>query len=214
VKKDQDVQTWDGVMQGDRLLTMSCSDKLARWNLLGVQGALLSYYLEPIYLHSVVLGSLFHPTHMYRAVSGRLRSSLTSDLPSLYKLHTPRLNLLSSREVRQPGRAPNHSVNWTTGDKEVEVVDAMKGKQDSGLPSRLCKVDLFKRWLHLAKENGLRRRMKVLVSDTEPVQYGEAKQGCTDFQQTKLELFKAFKKAELGSWVKKPMEQDEFEDSV
>ena len=38
VKKDQDVQTWDGVLQGARLLTMSCSDKLARCRVKGVQG--------------------------------------------------------------------------------------------------------------------------------------------------------------------------------
>ena len=56
---------------------------------MGIQGALLTHFVEPIYLYSVTLGSLFHAHHMFRAVAGRIQQSVAS-LPQSYKLNVPR----------------------------------------------------------------------------------------------------------------------------
>jgi double stranded RNA-specific editase B len=55
----------------------------------GVQGALLTHFIEPIYLYSVTLGSLFHAHHMFRAVAGRIQQTVEG-LPQPYRLNVPR----------------------------------------------------------------------------------------------------------------------------
>jgi tRNA-specific adenosine deaminase 1 len=58
---------------------MSCSDKIAVWNVVGFQGALASRVLKPIYLHSVVIGEVAKSMQdivqedCKRALWGRLR---------------------------------------------------------------------------------------------------------------------------------------------
>lgn len=37
---------------------MSCSDKIASWGVLGIQGALVSRVLEPVYVDGVVVGEV------------------------------------------------------------------------------------------------------------------------------------------------------------
>jgi hypothetical protein len=40
----------------ERMRKLACSDKLARWNVLGIQGALMSHVLRPIYLSTMTVG--------------------------------------------------------------------------------------------------------------------------------------------------------------
>uniref|UniRef100_A0A8D0HF33 Adenosine deaminase RNA specific B1 n=1 Tax=Sphenodon punctatus TaxID=8508 RepID=A0A8D0HF33_SPHPU len=204
VRATATIQTWDGVLQGERLLTMSCSDKIARWNVLGIQGSLLSLFVEPIYFSSIILGSLYHGDHLSRAVYQRIAE--IEDLPPFYTLNRPLLSGISNTEARQPGKAPNFSVNWTVGDTGLEVINATTGKDEMGRASRLCKHALYSRLIHVHAKLSTSLHTKV----SKPNLYHETKQQATEYQVAKECLFKAFLKAGLGAWVEKPIEQDQF----
>ena len=55
----------------------------------------------------------------FRAVCGRIETTIQG-LPPPYRLNKPLMSLITSPEVRQPGKAPNYSVNWTTG-REIHL---------------------------------------------------------------------------------------------
>ncbi|KAL5277856.1 ADARB2 family protein [Megaselia abdita] len=203
VKSSDGIQTWDGVLQGQRLLTMSCSDKIARWNIVGIQGSLLSSIVEPIYLHSIVLGSLLHAQHMYRAVCGRIEKSIQG-LPPPYHLNKPRLALVTSAEPRNQAKAPNFGINWTIGDSEIEVVNSLTGKTVNNQISRLTKQNFFTKFGYVMKN------LPGIQSRKVNHDYGETKSNVKDYQIAKRELFAAFRREDLGNWLKKPIEQDEF----
>ncbi|XP_076858570.1 double-stranded RNA-specific editase 1 isoform X1 [Brachyhypopomus gauderio] len=204
VRSSNTIQTWDGVLQGERLLTMSCSDKIARWNVVGIQGSLMSYFSEPVYFSSIILGSLYHADHLSRAMYQRIAD--IEHLPQQFTLNRPLLSGISNAEARQPGKAPNFSVNWVVGDQGLEVINATTGKDDMGRPSRLCKHALYSRWVRLHSKLFTTLRIKV----PKPSSYHEAKQAAVEYHSAKQTLIKAFQKAGLGAWVKKPIEQDQF----
>ncbi|KAG8233018.1 hypothetical protein J437_LFUL013687 [Ladona fulva] len=193
--------------QGQRLLTMSCSDKVCKWNVVGLQGSLLSHLIEPIYLDSVVLGSLFHPSHLYRAMCGRVEPWIQG-LPPPFRLNKPLMALISSPEIRK---------------ESPEVINSVTGKDEAGQASRLCKRFFFRRFLRLINPLDLHQVPVKLDQRAVPIhplpdnfltmsmQYSTAKESMGDYQAAKHCLLEAFRKGGLGTWLKKPMEQDQFE---
>ncbi|GAA6220639.1 double-stranded RNA-specific adenosine deaminase [Lates japonicus] len=205
------VPTWDGIQHGERLRTMSCSDKILRWNVLGLQGALLSHFLHPIYLKSITLGYLYSHGHLTRAVCCRLArdgETFGQSLPPPFILNHPEVGRVSVYDsTRHTGKTKESSVNWSFPDQHsVEVLDGTKGKLDGNKlgVSRVSKSNLFCLFRSLCQRCG-RTDLLTLPS------YAQAKMSASSFQLAKQQFFQALSTHGYGAWIGKPLEEKSFE---
>uniref|UniRef100_UPI003AAEA171 tRNA-specific adenosine deaminase 1 n=1 Tax=Centroberyx gerrardi TaxID=166262 RepID=UPI003AAEA171 len=156
--------------RGEPTLSLSCSDKLARWGVLGFQGALLSHYLrDALYFGAVVVGKCPYSREvMRRAVV--TRCSHVSDLPAGFLLCPPAL-LQSGLEFpcsqaqtelqHQAGQGRispcGAAISWCNVTEQPLDVTAngykhgvtKKALGTAKARSLLCKVELFHSFLSL-----------------------------------------------------------------
>ncbi|XP_057581365.1 double-stranded RNA-specific adenosine deaminase isoform X3 [Hippopotamus amphibius kiboko] len=209
VESSDIVPTWDGIRLGERLRTMSCSDKILRWNVLGLQGALLTHFLQPVYLKSVTLGYLFSQGHLSRAICCRVTrdgSAFEDGLRHPFIVNHPKVGRVSVYDSkRQSGKTKETSVNWCLADGyDLEILDGTRGTVD-GPRNELSRVSKKNIFLLFKKLCSFRYRRDLLR-----LSYGEAKKAAREYEIAKNYFKKSLKDMGYGNWISKPQEEKNF----
>ncbi|KAK7087497.1 adenosine deaminase domain-containing protein 1-like [Littorina saxatilis] len=214
VQNMEDVKTFVEKMEGDGRLVMSTSDKVLRLNVLGLQGALLSQVMEPVYMSSIIVGSNFDHGHLSRAACCRLYNNIYNELPQPFTLVHPALHPVTfnvGHYFPQEGHETTEGLNWSLAKPDtVELTNSINGKLTQKSPdnkSRTRSSTLSKSYsLFQFKQVCRGFRQDLMTSQN----YRQAKDNATVYQAAKKALYEHIKAAGIGHWVRMAPEVDLF----
>ncbi|KAF8914132.1 hypothetical protein CPB84DRAFT_1721009 [Gymnopilus junonius] len=202
------LRTKPGRADSPPTLCMSCSDKIARWNALGIQGALSSRFLSPLYIGTMIIGEV--PPDMEGVVREDCERAFwkrLDDLADHFSVHHPTLHFTNlpfvhSRSALGSSTSCNESLCWTADSRSFEVIInglkrgvSPKDRYREKSRPRLSKIALFNLYKDVLHSFG-----DSLSSSTSATQtYLQVKLASKDYQTAKNRLIG--KDGPFSGWV-------------
>lgn len=215
--------------RGDPTLSMSCSDKIFKWTVLGIQGALLMQFLEnPIYIESITIGQCpYSQGAIERALFNRFKDKLSNvQLPCGFQVATPSLfqssiefpfsrsvvtnNCLDVDKVKpSPGSIIWSLTSFHQCKHEVSVNGYKLGttKKAVGTPKSwvsICRQALLQQILLLKQKSTSR------AEEDDDKTYAQIKQLAESYQ----EAWGALRELVLYNWTSKPRHTKDFKPEI
>ncbi|KAI1715500.1 adenosine-deaminase (editase) domain-containing protein [Ditylenchus destructor] len=177
-------------------LSMSSSDKMLKWNAVGIQGCLLHHFIEPIFIESLAVGKDYDANHLSRAICSR---ALNTTFEAPFKVNqiylTPVTPVIQELEREKAASFQKLAANWNAGDDTLEIVNPVTGRRALGGISRLSRRAMFQMFCSIAKG------MNAEQVPTES--YREAKSSNVAYGTAVKALKSKLQTAGMGIWITK-----------
>ncbi|CAD5220826.1 unnamed protein product [Bursaphelenchus okinawaensis] len=179
-------------------LSMVTADKMLKWNVMGVQGAILSQSMDPVFISSFIINARADHDELYKMICGRYPSKNVEDrriiCPKIVVMQ-PQAPYTLDIEPYSPGE--RYAVMWNiTNPEDIELVSCTSGYCWDGTPSKISDIGLLEE---------IKNIYTIMGIDIGNPTYNDVKYtlNTKNYFSAMDRVKQAFRSSQMGNWVEK-----------